>query len=218
MVVFLRGDQHTMRSHVAAVTTPLTSIFSPGRYDEPAAALVRRRWKDVALRLRLFELRSAVRPARRGAANDVARSRPRRVFGDRSRGRERYPSNRRAAGIGNVAGDDAEVHHQRSPDGASGQCRDAGTTHRADVRRDFARVHAATSCGAGRLARRAERSTRRQSLAVAARESRSRLDASTISRGRLRYRGRCWPSGSRNWSAKRRCGTSPAGGCSSRSR
>ena len=35
VVVFLRGDQHTMRSHVAAVTTPVTSIFSPGRYDEP---------------------------------------------------------------------------------------------------------------------------------------------------------------------------------------
>ena len=27
VVVFLRGDQHTMRSHVAAVTTPVTSIF-----------------------------------------------------------------------------------------------------------------------------------------------------------------------------------------------
>ena len=35
VVVFLRGDQHTMRSKAPAVTTPLTSIFSPGRYDEP---------------------------------------------------------------------------------------------------------------------------------------------------------------------------------------
>jgi AraC family transcriptional regulator, alkane utilization regulator len=35
VVVFLRGDQHTMRSHVGAVTTPLTSIFSPGKTDEP---------------------------------------------------------------------------------------------------------------------------------------------------------------------------------------
>jgi len=35
VVVFLRGDQHTMRSHVSATATPLTSIFSPGRYDEP---------------------------------------------------------------------------------------------------------------------------------------------------------------------------------------
>jgi AraC-like DNA-binding protein len=36
VVVFLRGDQHTMRSHVAAVTTPLTSIFSLEKRDEPA--------------------------------------------------------------------------------------------------------------------------------------------------------------------------------------
>ena len=35
VVVFLRGDQHTMRSHVPAVATPLTSIFSPGKDDEP---------------------------------------------------------------------------------------------------------------------------------------------------------------------------------------
>jgi AraC family transcriptional regulator, alkane utilization regulator len=36
VVVFLRGDQHTMRSHVAAVTTPLTSIFSLEGQDEPS--------------------------------------------------------------------------------------------------------------------------------------------------------------------------------------
>jgi AraC-like DNA-binding protein len=35
VVVFLRGEQHTMRSHVPAQTTPLASIFTPGRYDEP---------------------------------------------------------------------------------------------------------------------------------------------------------------------------------------
>jgi AraC-like DNA-binding protein len=35
VVVFPRGDQHTMRSHRAAPPTPLTSIFAPGRYDEP---------------------------------------------------------------------------------------------------------------------------------------------------------------------------------------
>jgi AraC-like DNA-binding protein len=35
VVVFLRGDQHTMRSHVAAVATPITSIFSLGKHDEP---------------------------------------------------------------------------------------------------------------------------------------------------------------------------------------
>jgi AraC-like DNA-binding protein len=35
VIVFPRGDQHTMRSHVAATPTPLTSVFAPGRYDEP---------------------------------------------------------------------------------------------------------------------------------------------------------------------------------------
>jgi AraC family transcriptional regulator, alkane utilization regulator len=35
VIVFPRGDQHTMRSHAAAATTPLTSIFTPGKYDEP---------------------------------------------------------------------------------------------------------------------------------------------------------------------------------------
>ena len=35
VIVFPRGDQHTMRSHGAKTPTPLTSIFSPGRYDEP---------------------------------------------------------------------------------------------------------------------------------------------------------------------------------------
>jgi AraC-like DNA-binding protein len=35
VVVFPRGDQHTMRSHGAGAATPLTSIFSPGVHDEP---------------------------------------------------------------------------------------------------------------------------------------------------------------------------------------
>ena len=35
VIVFPRGDQHTMRTHGAATTTPLTSIFSPGGHDEP---------------------------------------------------------------------------------------------------------------------------------------------------------------------------------------
>ena len=35
VIVFPRGDQHTMRSHGATLTTPLTSVFSPGKYDEP---------------------------------------------------------------------------------------------------------------------------------------------------------------------------------------
>jgi AraC-like DNA-binding protein len=35
VVVFPRGDQHVMRSHPSASKTPLTSVFSPGKYDEP---------------------------------------------------------------------------------------------------------------------------------------------------------------------------------------
>jgi AraC-like DNA-binding protein len=35
VVVFPRGDQHTMRSHGAGRPTPLGSIFSPGEHDEP---------------------------------------------------------------------------------------------------------------------------------------------------------------------------------------
>ena len=35
VVVFPRGDQHVMRSHSTASATPLTSVFSPGAYDEP---------------------------------------------------------------------------------------------------------------------------------------------------------------------------------------
>jgi AraC-like DNA-binding protein len=35
VVVFPRGDWHTMRSGGAAATTPLTSIFTPGMHDEP---------------------------------------------------------------------------------------------------------------------------------------------------------------------------------------
>src|SRR6185436_12566726 len=35
VIVFPRGNQHTMRSHDAATPTPITSIFSPGTYDEP---------------------------------------------------------------------------------------------------------------------------------------------------------------------------------------
>jgi len=33
--VFPRGDQHTMRSHGSGQPTPLASIFSPGKHDEP---------------------------------------------------------------------------------------------------------------------------------------------------------------------------------------
>jgi AraC-like DNA-binding protein len=35
VVVFPRGEQHVMRSHSTARTTPLASVFSPGKYDEP---------------------------------------------------------------------------------------------------------------------------------------------------------------------------------------
>ena len=35
VIVFPRGDQHTMRSHGAGQPTPLTSIFSPDGHDDP---------------------------------------------------------------------------------------------------------------------------------------------------------------------------------------
>ena len=35
VVVFPRGDQHTMRSHGAGTPSPILSIFSPGPHDEP---------------------------------------------------------------------------------------------------------------------------------------------------------------------------------------
>jgi AraC family transcriptional regulator, alkane utilization regulator len=35
VIVFPRGDQHTMRSHGAGLATPLSSVFSPGRYETP---------------------------------------------------------------------------------------------------------------------------------------------------------------------------------------
>ena len=35
VVVFPRGDRHTMRSHGAGTPSPLSSIFSPGQHDEP---------------------------------------------------------------------------------------------------------------------------------------------------------------------------------------
>jgi len=35
VVVFPRGDQHTMRSHGSVKPTPILSVFSPGQYDEP---------------------------------------------------------------------------------------------------------------------------------------------------------------------------------------
>lgn len=35
VVVFPRGDQHVMRSHATASTTPITTMFTPGAHDEP---------------------------------------------------------------------------------------------------------------------------------------------------------------------------------------
>jgi AraC-like DNA-binding protein len=35
VIVFPRGDQHVMRSHSTASTTPLSEVFSPGAHDEP---------------------------------------------------------------------------------------------------------------------------------------------------------------------------------------
>jgi AraC-like DNA-binding protein len=35
VIVFPRGDQHTMRSHGAGTPTPITSILAPRKFDEP---------------------------------------------------------------------------------------------------------------------------------------------------------------------------------------
>src|SRR5262245_56381957 len=35
VMVFPRGDQHVMRSHATVSATPITSVFSPGKHDEP---------------------------------------------------------------------------------------------------------------------------------------------------------------------------------------
>ena len=77
VIVFPRGDQHTMRSHGAATATPLTSIFSPGRHDEPPQLSYGGGGQNVALRVRLSELRPAVQSAGRGAADDAAGAKPR---------------------------------------------------------------------------------------------------------------------------------------------
>jgi AraC family transcriptional regulator, alkane utilization regulator len=36
LIAFPRGDQHVMRSHATASTTPLAAVFSPGAHDEPS--------------------------------------------------------------------------------------------------------------------------------------------------------------------------------------
>ena len=44
VIVFPRGDQHTMRSHGAATATPLGVHLFAGRVRRAPAAVVRRRW------------------------------------------------------------------------------------------------------------------------------------------------------------------------------
>jgi hypothetical protein len=66
VIVFPRGDQHTMRSHGAGQPTPLATIFFARQGRRAAAAFVRRRWANVTFRVWLLELRSAVQSAGRG--------------------------------------------------------------------------------------------------------------------------------------------------------
>ena len=61
---------------VPATATPLASIFSPGGHDEPPQLSYGGGGQNVALRLRLSELRSAVQSAGRGAADDAAGAEP----------------------------------------------------------------------------------------------------------------------------------------------
>src|SRR4030095_2330706 len=99
-----------------------------------AAAVVRRRWTNVTFRVWLLELRSAVRSAGLGAADDDGGAEPRRLLGDRSGGCDRKAPDSRAGGVEYLAGHDAEVYGQRSAGRASRQRRDARTTHGVDVR------------------------------------------------------------------------------------
>ena len=76
VIVFPRGDQHTMRSHGAVTTTPLISVFSPGGYDEPPQLSYGGGGRNVAFCVWLFELRPTVQSAGRGAADDAAGAKP----------------------------------------------------------------------------------------------------------------------------------------------
>ena len=75
VVVFPRGDQHTMRSHGAGAGRRSRRSFrragtTSRRSCRTAVA------ENVALRLWVSELRSAVQSSRRVAADDVARAQP----------------------------------------------------------------------------------------------------------------------------------------------
>ena len=136
VIVFPRGDQHTMRTHGTATTTPITSIFSPGRHDEPpqlsyggggrASQFVcgylncDQRFSPLVESLPTILVVRSRDDYSTIEAVDASGSRPSVV----------------PAGIGDLAGHDAQVHHQRSPSGPSGQYRHARAAHRADVRRD----------------------------------------------------------------------------------
>ena len=82
---------------------------------------------------------------------------------------------------------------------------------------EILREYAATSCGARRVARRAERSARRQSLAVVARKSRKDWSVDDLAREVVVSRS-VLAQRFTELVGKRRCDTWPAGGCSSRSR
>ena len=117
-----------------------------------------------------------------------------------------------------MAGHDHQVHDQRGRASRPGNTAMLGTPDGADVRGDPARVHATASTGSGWLACRAQRTPCRQGVAAAARQPHAELDGRrAVARGGD-VAFRAWPSGSPNWLAKPRCGISPIGACSSRSR
>ena len=134
------------------------------------------------------------------------------------RSMRRPAADSRAPRHGHVARHHDQVHDQRSSIRAPRQHRHARTPDGADVRGDPARVHAAASGGSGRLARRAQRSARRQGAAAAARQPDAELDGRRAGARGGDVTLRSGASGSLSWSAKRRCGTSPTGACSWRSR
>src|SRR5262249_58620056 len=71
-----RRSAHDAQSRRGESDAAGVDLLAP-RARRTAAAVVRRWWTNVALRVRLFELRSAVQSAGRGAAADAAGPKPR---------------------------------------------------------------------------------------------------------------------------------------------
>ena len=149
VIVFPRGEQHTMRSHDAATATPLTSIFSPGKSDEPPQLSFGgggrtsrfvcgylncdQRFSPLVEALPTMLLVRSRDDYSAIEAVDASGSRPTVV----------------PQGSGTWLGTTLKFTINEARAARPGQCRHARTAHRADVRRDPARVHAPSSADQG---------------------------------------------------------------------